>query len=127
MSDLEDDVYIVEKILKKKRNEDGEIRYLVKWDGYESSENTWEPPKNFSRCPQVLESFEEKLRRKEERRDRKKKADISGSQNSSAPARDSRYIKPIINQVRLRAYFGLGVKFSFLFKFYLLRNPGIQI
>ena len=56
MSDLEDDVYIVEKILKKKRNEDGEIRYLVKWDGYESSENTWEPK---SAIPRFILKFYE--------------------------------------------------------------------
>ena len=91
MSDLGDDIYIVEKILKKKRNERGEVRYLVKWDGYDSSENTWEPPVNFSGCPQVLENFEKKrLRRKLERRDRKRKADINGGRDSPAPARDSR-------------------------------------
>ena len=92
MSVLGDDIFIVEKILKKKRMEDGEVRYLVKWEGYGAEENTWEPPGNFSGCPHVLENFEQKLRGKVERRGRKKKLDagaVTGG-NPSAPAGDSR-------------------------------------
>ena len=85
MSFWGDDIFNVEKILKKKRTEDGEVRYLVKWEGYDSTENTWEPPQNFSGCPHVLENFEKKLRRKVERRGRKKKLDAGG--NSSAGSR----------------------------------------
>ena len=77
MSFWGDDIFNVEKILKKKRTEDGEVRYLVKWDGYDSTENTWEPPENFSGCPQVLENFEKKLREKVERRGRKVKVDAA--------------------------------------------------
>ena len=61
---LGEDLFIVEKILKKKRTEDGELRYLVKWDGYAEEENTWEPPESFSGCPQVLEDFERKVERR---------------------------------------------------------------
>ena len=77
MSFWGDDIFNVEKILKKKRTENGEVRYLVKWDGYDSTENTWEPPENFSGCPQVLENFEKKLREKVERRGRKVKVDAA--------------------------------------------------
>ena len=89
MSFLEDDIYNVEKILAKKRTEDGEVRYLVKWEGYGSTENTWEPPENFSGCPHVLDNFEKKLRRKLERRERKKKLDVGagGGGNSSGDSR----------------------------------------
>ena len=89
MSFLEDDIYNVEKILKKKRTPDGEVHYLVKWEGYDSSENTWEPPENFSGCPHVLENFEKKWRRKVEKRGRKKKLDV-GADAGGNPSADSR-------------------------------------
>ena len=55
----EGDIYNVEKILKRKRTKDGDgdVRYLVKWEGYDNSENTWEPTQNLSGCPQALENF----------------------------------------------------------------------
>ncbi len=37
-----EDEYLVEKILDKKEV-DGKLYYLVKWEGYEETESTWEP------------------------------------------------------------------------------------
>nr|POF17929.1 retrotransposon-derived protein peg10 [Quercus suber] len=51
---LDDDEYVVEKILKKKGQ-----NYLVKWEGYPSSENTWEPKENLHNCKDLLRRFEE--------------------------------------------------------------------
>ena len=79
-----EDLFIVEKILRKKRNEEGDVRYLVKWEGYDHEENTWEPPESFSGCPLLLESFEMQLRGgKSERRGRKKKVDVSAPVTNS--------------------------------------------
>ena len=41
MVSLEDE-YEMEKIVNHKK-EDGKLYYLIKWKGYESHENTWEP------------------------------------------------------------------------------------
>ena len=38
--------YEVEKIVDKRTNMYGLVEYFVKWKGYPSSENTWEPKKN---------------------------------------------------------------------------------
>ena len=35
----------------------GGVEYLVKWQGYAASENTWEPAENLENCPQKLEKF----------------------------------------------------------------------
>jgi len=43
----EEKEFIVERILKKRKNENG-VFYLVKWLGYNSSENTWEPENHVS-------------------------------------------------------------------------------
>lgn len=34
--------------------------YLVKWKGYPAEENTWEPRKNLSGCPDLLKAFDAK-------------------------------------------------------------------
>jgi len=49
-------MYTVEKIIKKKLV-NGKIHYFVKWSGYSSKENTWEPLKNLN-CPKLLDEFE---------------------------------------------------------------------
>jgi hypothetical protein len=40
-----DDIYLVEQILAHK-GDIGNRKYLIKWKGYSSSENTWEPAAN---------------------------------------------------------------------------------
>lgn len=34
--------------------------YLVKWKGYPSSQNTWEPKKNLSHAADLLKAFDDK-------------------------------------------------------------------
>ncbi len=48
-----DKEYQVEKILGK--NSEG--KYLIKWKGYENSENTWEPSTNLTNCQDLLQRF----------------------------------------------------------------------
>ncbi|EGT31715.1 hypothetical protein CAEBREN_00492 [Caenorhabditis brenneri] len=47
--------FIVEKILDKKTVK-GKAFFLIKWDGYDESENSWEPEENLA-CPTLLEEF----------------------------------------------------------------------
>jgi hypothetical protein len=43
-----DDVYEVERIVDRRRNEDDKWEYLVKWTGYPEEENSWEIGPNIS-------------------------------------------------------------------------------
>jgi len=61
MSDGEEE-YSVEKILDK-RTRSGKTEYLIKWEGYPDSENTWEPEENLD-CPEIIKAFEDKLKTK---------------------------------------------------------------
>lgn len=49
--------YEVEQILDKKKF-GRRLKYLVKWKGYTSEDNTWEPLNNLANCRQKLEEFE---------------------------------------------------------------------
>ena len=48
--------FVVEKICEHAATEDGEILYLVKWKGYKSHMNTWEPVDSFENTS-VLENY----------------------------------------------------------------------
>jgi hypothetical protein len=38
--------YEIEKIVRERKDDDGEVYYLIKWKNYSSSHNTWEPAEN---------------------------------------------------------------------------------
>ena len=48
-----DQEYKVEKILEQRGQ-----KYLVKWKGYEDSENTWELLKNLANCQELLQRYQ---------------------------------------------------------------------
>jgi len=68
----EEEEYEVEDIRDKKfRN--GQWEYLIKWVGWESDTNTWEPKEHLDDCPDKLEEFEKKWKRKQEKKEKRKK------------------------------------------------------
>ena len=54
----QEEVFSVEKIVSK-RVVGGKTQYLLKWKGYDSDENTWEPEENLD-CQDLLEEFNKK-------------------------------------------------------------------
>lgn len=49
-------MYNVEKILDKKKIS-GKVLYLVKWEGYTSDDNTWEPVSNLKHLKSMINDF----------------------------------------------------------------------
>ena len=46
-------------MVNKRLDSDGEVEYLVKWEGYPDSENTWEPESEISEnCQQHIQEYE---------------------------------------------------------------------
>merc|ERR1712195_5895 len=62
-NDDEEGEFEVEKISKKRKN-NGRLEYFVKWKGYATSENTWEPVENLETAQDLVEKFEEEERQK---------------------------------------------------------------
>ena len=54
----EEDLYEVEEIVGKKLCK-GKLKYHVKWVGYPSSQNTWEPLENLTNVKYLIDKYEE--------------------------------------------------------------------
>ena len=72
MPDLEDpeDEWEVEEVLDEKRTKDI-VYYLVKWTGWPSEYNSYEPVAYLTNAPQAIVSFERKRKRKADKADEK--------------------------------------------------------
>lgn len=80
--EIEEEEYVVEKILDKRIN-NGKPEYFLKWRDYPDSENTWEPVENLD-CPDMIKEFEEQWKKKkaaESGGDKKRK--INGTESAS--------------------------------------------
>lgn len=49
--------YEVDEILDHRLLSNNELQFLVKWKGFDDSENTWENKENLSNCPKILNKY----------------------------------------------------------------------
>lgn len=71
-----EELYEVERIVDKRKNKKGKTEYLVRWKGYDSEDDTWEPEQHLVNCEEYIHDFN---RRHSERQ-----------QREAAPARAAR-------------------------------------
>jgi hypothetical protein len=50
---VDEDAFIVEKVLGKKQKPDGTWEYLLKWKGFSNAHNTYEPYENLNETLQT--------------------------------------------------------------------------
>ena len=55
------ELYKVEDIVDHKFVYNGSIQYRVKWVGYKSSEDTWEPPLNLENVSELVDNYNERM------------------------------------------------------------------
>uniref|UniRef100_A0A3Q3IKQ1 Chromo domain-containing protein n=1 Tax=Monopterus albus TaxID=43700 RepID=A0A3Q3IKQ1_MONAL len=48
---------LVERIVDKRRNKKGKWEYLIRWKGYGSKEDTWEPEHHLLHCEEFIDQF----------------------------------------------------------------------
>lgn len=90
-SDSDENTFVVEKILDDKKIK-GKKYYLLKWEGFPDSENSWEPDWTLN-CPEILKEYldmkEKKAKKKKAQTLAKKKSkkgkNIKKQQNKTKP------------------------------------------
>ncbi|KAG2456611.1 MPP8 phase, partial [Polypterus senegalus] len=101
--DEEDDVFEVERIIDMKV-EKGMITYRVRWKGYASDDDTWEPEEHLEDCKEVLHAFQRKMTETKTRTAKKEsvklptKNDIFDAESDSDGPCDSRDTSPRIKK-----------------------------
>lgn len=68
MAETLPDLYVVEKIIKKKMIGKKPF-YLVKWENFSEKDNTWEPEENLESVMHLVEEFEEEFLERNGKRD----------------------------------------------------------
>ncbi|ALC45993.1 HP1c [Drosophila busckii] len=66
--------FVVERIVDKRITAAGKVEYFIKWRGYPSSDNTWEPEENCD-CPALIQRFEESRAKNKKRAEKKPKCE----------------------------------------------------
>jgi len=56
LSESEEEIYEVERIVRRRKKR-GVWMYRVKWKGFDTKDNTWEPEENLTCCKEMLENF----------------------------------------------------------------------
>ena len=77
-----DDIYTVEKILNH-RGPASKRQFLIKWQGFPTSENTWEPESNLLTCQQLLRNYWSKCGKVDVQEEAKENA--KGDTDASVP------------------------------------------
>ncbi|XP_071959519.1 chromodomain Y-like protein 2 [Antedon mediterranea] len=73
----DDCVYEVEKVVNRRKTRHGKIQYLIRWKGFPSDDDTWEPLKNLANCRSHIDEFNENC-------DSKNTNKINGNGNMTA-------------------------------------------
>ncbi|XP_017035096.1 chromobox protein homolog 1 [Drosophila kikkawai] len=66
--------FVVERIMDKRITSDGKVEYFIKWRGFPSTDNTWEPEENCD-CPTMIQRFEESRAKSKKRGEKKPKCE----------------------------------------------------
>jgi len=81
-SDLDEEQFIVEKVLKMRTTKKGKVQYLLKWKGFPHSENTWEPAENLE-CPGLIAAFMAEQKEKQQTTTTKSNENSNGKRSHS--------------------------------------------
>uniref|UniRef100_A0A8C5JWI2 Chromodomain Y-like protein n=1 Tax=Jaculus jaculus TaxID=51337 RepID=A0A8C5JWI2_JACJA len=100
---LATDTCQVERIVDKRKNKKGKTEYLVRWKGYDSEDDTWEPEQHLVNCEEYIHDFN---RRHSERQKEGSLARASRTSPSNARKQISRSTHSNLSKAAPKALVG---------------------
>uniref|UniRef100_A0A8C5XJ66 Chromo domain-containing protein n=1 Tax=Microcebus murinus TaxID=30608 RepID=A0A8C5XJ66_MICMU len=73
-----EELYEVERIVDKRKNKKGKTEYLVRWKGYDSEDDTWEPEQHLVNCEEYMHDFNRRYTEKQ------KESALTGTNSTSS-------------------------------------------
>ncbi|XP_033839763.1 chromodomain Y-like protein 2 [Periophthalmus magnuspinnatus] len=104
------DLYEVERIVDKRRNKKGKWEYLIRWKGYGSKEDTWEPAHHLLHCEEFIDQFNS-LRIHSQKRPKTSRIHYHSSnpkENSRAQSETKKTKRTSASPVRVGAVLDIG-------------------
>nr|XP_044992936.1 chromodomain Y-like protein [Jaculus jaculus] len=98
-----EELYEVERIVDKRKNKKGKTEYLVRWKGYDSEDDTWEPEQHLVNCEEYIHDFN---RRHSERQKEGSLARASRTSPSNARKQISRSTHSNLSKAAPKALVG---------------------
>nr|BAE33739.1 unnamed protein product [Mus musculus] len=95
-----EELYEVESIVDKRKNKKGKTEYLVRWKGYDSEDDTWEPEQHLVNCEEYIHDFN---RRHNERQKEGSLARASRASPSNARKQISRSTHSTLSKTNSKA------------------------
>ncbi|XP_054159192.1 chromobox protein homolog 3-like [Oppia nitens] len=83
-----DGQYVVEKVVDKRRR-NNKVEYMIKWQGYDDNDNTWEPLLNLD-CQELIDEYEATVKSLQTLPSTSKSSSKKSSTAASASTRESR-------------------------------------
>jgi len=109
-------LFLVEKIIDHRLTRNGKLLYLIKWKGYSSNSNTWEPKENITAA--CIEEYDEREAESEFGKNTLKTEEFSenekSSQSVSGTGTSSSLEKVKSFSVRLRATMAKYAKITYM-------------
>uniref|UniRef100_A0A8C6HFK6 Chromodomain Y-like protein n=1 Tax=Mus spicilegus TaxID=10103 RepID=A0A8C6HFK6_MUSSI len=96
----DDNTCQVESIVDKRKNKKGKTEYLVRWKGYDSEDDTWEPEQHLVNCEEYIHDFN---RRHNERQKEGSLARASRASPSNARKQISRSTHSTLSKTNSKA------------------------
>ena len=63
----EEEEYVVEQVIKHKITKKNRVEFFLKWKGFSTEDNTWEPAENLN-CPELINAYLKELPEKERKK-----------------------------------------------------------
>jgi len=115
--------WVVEKVLRSRKRTDGTTEYLIKWDGWDDNDNTWEPEENLTEELVVNFKNQEKEKKMLKRTHKRRRVTFDGNETSRSDEDEGEGLEHGLDAEEIVAALLVGGKRMFSIKLRNVEEP----